>query len=79
VDNGSRDMELSAHDNTEVFRWVLRHRGVAVSGAPADSLLPEIPTQALRDEAARLAVKRQDSALADPEYLAKDGANPTRC
>jgi hypothetical protein len=72
-------MELSAHDNTEVFRWVLRHRGVAVSGAPADSLLPEIPTQALRDEAARLAVKRQDSALADPEYLAKDGANPTRC
>ena len=76
VDNGSRDMEFSAHDNTEVFRWVLRHRGIAISGAPADSLLPEIPTQALRDEAARLAVERQDSALADPDYLANGWGQP---
>lgn len=76
VDNGSRDMEFSAHDNTEVFRWVLRHRGVAISGAPADSLLPEIPTQALRDEAPRLAVERQASALADPAYLTNGWGQP---
>jgi hypothetical protein len=76
VDNGSRDMEFSAHDNSEVFRWVLRHRGVAISGPPADSLLPETPTQALRDEAARLAVERQDSALADPDYLANGWGQP---
>lgn len=53
------------HCATEPIPWVLRHRGVAISGAPADSLVSEIPTQALRDEAARLAVERKDSALAE--------------
>ncbi|HXH78561.1 aminoglycoside adenylyltransferase domain-containing protein [Nocardioides sp.] len=76
VDNGQREMELSTHDNTEVFRWVLKHHAVVVSGAVGGSLVPQVPDSAVRDEAARLAVERHDSALAEPEYLANGWGQP---
>ncbi|MDQ3484880.1 MAG: DUF4111 domain-containing protein [Actinomycetota bacterium] len=76
VDNGQGEMELSAHDNTETFRWVLRNRGLAIAGPPADSLLPDIPTQRLREEAADLAARRHDDALADHEYLENGWGQP---
>jgi hypothetical protein len=76
VDNGQREMERSTHDNTEVFRWVLRHRAIVISGVAGATLVPEVPPQELRDEAARLAVRRRDSALVDPEYLANAWGQP---
>lgn len=76
VDNGEREMEHSTHDNTEVFRWVLEHHGIAVSGPPAGSLLPSVPTRMLREEAGRLALHRHDSALSDPEYLRNGWGQP---
>lgn len=76
VDNGARQMEYSAHDNTENFRWVLKHHGIAVSGPPAGTLIDDVPTDALRAEAARLAVSRGEQALADPEYLANGWGQP---
>lgn len=76
VDNGQTEMELSTHDNTETFRWVLKNRGMVITGPLADSLLPAIPTQALRDEAAALAVQRHHDALADPEYLENGWGQP---
>ena len=76
VDNGQREMEFSTHDNTETFRWVLKNRGLAITGPPADSLLPDVPTQVLRDEAAELALRRHDDALADPEYLENGWGQP---
>ncbi len=39
VDNGSRELERSAHDNTAHTRWVLREHGLAVSGpTPGDGV-----------------------------------------
>lgn len=76
VDNGQQEMESSTHDNTETFRWVLKNRALVITGPPADSLLPEVPTQALRDEAAALAVQRHHDALADPEYLKNGWGQP---
>lgn len=76
VDNGHREIELSTHDNTEVFRWVLKHHAVVISGPPGGSLVPEVPESAVRGEAARLAVERHDSALAEPEYLANGWGQP---
>ncbi|EON24259.1 hypothetical protein CF8_1735 [Nocardioides sp. CF8] len=76
VDNGQREMELSTHDNTETFRWVLKNRGLAITGPPAESLLNHVPTQVLRAEAAELAVQRRDDALADPEYLENGWGQP---
>ena len=76
VDNGQREMELSAHDNTEVFRWVLKNRALAVAGPDASSLLPHVPPQAIRDESARQATNRRVDALADPEYLENGWGQP---
>ncbi len=76
VDNGQREMELSSHDNTETFRWVLKNRGLPITGPPPDSLLPEVPTQVLRQEAAALAVRRHDDALSDLEYLENGWGQP---
>ncbi len=83
MDNGSRDMEWSAHDNTEVLRWVLHHRALAVDGPPAATLVDDPPSQALRREAADLAVRRTDDVAADPDYLRNAWGQPhevlTRC
>jgi hypothetical protein len=73
VDNGNREMEWSAHDNTEVFRWVLHHRAVAVQGPPAASLVEDVPA----------AVPRTRGIAADPDYLRNAWGQPhevlTRC
>lgn len=76
VNNGRREMELSGHDNTETFRWVLKNRGLPVTGPPPDSLLHEVPTQVLRHEAAALAVRRHDAVLSDPEHLENGWGQP---
>lgn len=76
VDNGQREMEWSAHDNTEVFRWVLRHRALTVVGPDPATLLGEVPPRAIRDEAAATAVRRGADALEDPEYLENAWGQP---
>ena len=76
VDNGQREMQWSTHDNTETFRWVLKNRGLVITGPPAASLLPDVPTNALRAEAAELAVRRHHDALDDPEYLENGWGQP---
>ena len=76
VDNGNREMEMSTHDNSEVFRWVLKNRALTVTGPDAGSLLPDIPPQVVRDEAVRLAAQRREEALEDPEYLENGWGQP---
>ena len=83
VDNGNREMEWSAHDNTEVFRWVLHNRALPVHGPPAATLVDDVPPQVLRQEAATLAVTRMHGIAADPGYLRNGWGQPhevlTRC
>lgn len=83
VDNGNRDMEWSSHDNTEVFRWVLHNRAIAVHGPPAATLIDAVPPLALRHEAAALALSRTQDIAADPDYLRNGWGQPhevlTRC
>ncbi len=83
VDNGNRDMEWSAHDNTEVFRWVLHHRALTVTGPAASTVVDDVPPLVLRHEAATLAVRRRDDIAADPDYLRNGWGQPhevlTRC
>lgn len=50
VDNGSRELERSAHDNTLVVRWVLREQGVTLAGPEPRELLGPVPAEALRRE-----------------------------
>lgn len=59
VDNGARDMARemtwSDHDNQHHTRWVLRERGIAVTGPAPSSLLDAVPPAALRAEAVGVA------------------------
>lgn len=83
VDNGNRDMEWSTHDNTEVFRWVLRNRALGIRGPAAATLIDDVPSLALRREAASLAVRRMHDIAADMDYLRNGWGQPhevlTRC
>lgn len=83
VDNGNRDMELSTHDNTEVFRWVLHNRALTIHGLAAAALIDDVAPPVLRHEAAALAVRRMQDIAADPDYLRNGWGQPhevlTRC
>lgn len=48
LDHGSRELERSTHCNTPVVRWVLRERGVTLTGPPPDTLLDPIPAAELQ-------------------------------
>jgi hypothetical protein len=48
--NGERVLVRSEHDNTQVVRWILRDKGVALAGPPARSLVDAVPPEALREE-----------------------------
>jgi hypothetical protein len=76
VDNGNREMEWSAHDNTAVLRWVLHHRGLAVAGPSAATIAPAVPARVLRDEVAAEVLRRHDAVRADPGLLANAWGQP---
>lgn len=50
VNNGSKLLERSAHDNQWHVRWVLRERGVTLTGPDPKSLLQPVSIGALRGE-----------------------------
>ncbi len=69
VDNGARVMELSAHDNTAVTRWVLREHGVTLTGPEPSSIVDPVTADDLRSEV-RATVPRWAAELrADPAAM----------
>jgi hypothetical protein len=52
VDNGSTSLERSVHDNRWHVRWILRERGIVITGPDPKTFLPPISIEALRGEAA---------------------------
>jgi Domain of unknown function (DUF4111)/Nucleotidyltransferase domain len=51
LDNGSTSLERSVHDNRWHVRWILRERGIILTGPDPKTLLPPVPIEALRAEA----------------------------
>jgi hypothetical protein len=49
IDHGWREMQWATHCNTEVVRWTLRECGVTLAGPAPQSLVDEVPADALRD------------------------------
>jgi len=76
IDNGSRVLERSAHDNTLVVRWVLRERGVTLAGPAPTTLLDPVPPDALRREAWQTLHTWAHSILANPDGTNNDWAQP---
>ncbi|MFB9312002.1 aminoglycoside adenylyltransferase domain-containing protein [Nocardioides plantarum] len=68
VDNGSRELEQSAHDNTAHTRWLLRERGVVLTGPPPRDLVAEMGAPALRAEALGIARARAEQLEGDPSW-----------
>lgn len=50
VDNGSTSLERSLHDNQWHVRWVLRERGIALTGPDPKTLLDVVHPEILRRE-----------------------------
>lgn len=69
IDNTSRVLERSAHDNNLVMRWTLREHGVVLAGpAPRDLVDPVAPGE-LRQEVAADMRDWGAKILAEPQRL----------
>jgi hypothetical protein len=67
LDNGSRELVRSSHDNTLVVRWVLREHGLALAGPPAGMLIPAITAAALQQEV-RATMREWATEIFDGRY-----------
>lgn len=65
LDNGSTTFERSLHDNKWHVRWVLRERGIALSGPDTRTLLDPVSAKALRAEVAEMMRCIADQFAAD--------------
>ncbi|MBP8247450.1 MAG: DUF4111 domain-containing protein [Phenylobacterium sp.] len=50
LDNGADHLVRSEHDNSQVVRWCLREKGIALAGPPPAELVEEVTPEALRAE-----------------------------
>jgi hypothetical protein len=76
IDNGSRMLERSAHDNTLVVRWVLRELGITLAGPAPSTLLDPVPPDALRAEVRQALLAWGGQVLADPASADNDWTQP---
>ena len=67
LDNGSRSLVWSDHCNTAVVRWVLREKGITLTGPPAADLVPPISRELLCDEIVAVIEDWGGEILANPE------------
>lgn len=70
VDNGSRRIEESSHDDTALMRWVLREHGIGLAGPAPVTLLEPVAPADLRTEAAATALRWQEAIGATDGTLA---------
>jgi hypothetical protein len=69
LDNGSRALVRSDHDNTLVVRWVLREHGIALDGPPARELIEPVPAASLTAEVRATLREWGAELLADPDRM----------
>lgn len=69
IDNGSRALIRSAHDNTLVVRWVARAHGVALAGPPPEALIDPVDPADLRREVRAVMRDWGAELLASPTRL----------
>ena len=71
VDQGSRAVVRSDHDNTVHGRWVLREHGLPIVGPPASTYVAALDAGALRAEMIGLARALAEDVEEHPERLAE--------
>ena len=76
VDNGSKQMERSAHCNTALTRWMMREHGVVLAGRDPASLVEPVSPDDLRLEARRMAASYREWVEDDPRDVDDAWAQP---
>src|SRR5215470_9286456 len=69
LDNGSRVIERSDHDDTLVVRWVLREHGIVLSGPDPKSLVDPVSPDELRCEIRRTIQRLGAAVLGGPAWV----------
>jgi Domain of unknown function (DUF4111)/Nucleotidyltransferase domain len=69
LDNGSRTLEDSDHDNSLVVRWVTCNHGLALYGPPALELIEAVTPEALKTEILTTLHRWGTALLAEPDGL----------
>jgi hypothetical protein len=69
VDNGSRELVRSHHDNTLVVRWVLREYGITLAGPDARTLIDPVSATELRQEILSTMRRWAEMIFAEPEQM----------
>lgn len=69
LDNGSRTLEDSDHDNRLVVRWLTREYGVPLLGPPARDLIDVVTPEALKAEVRATLQTWGGTLLDDPDGL----------
>ena len=69
LDNTSRELIRSNHDNTRVVRWVTREFGIALIGPDPRALIDPVSTEQLRQEVSETMRDWASQLLADPDQM----------
>ena len=69
VDNGSRVLVRSNHDNTLVVRWALREHGITLAGLDANTLIDPVSASDLRQEISSTMRRWAEMIFAEPEQM----------
>jgi len=67
LDRGQKELVQSDHCNTKVVRWILRERGVVLSGPKPSTLIDPIPVDVLRQEVYSVITGWGKEILSNPE------------
>ena len=69
LDNGSRELVRSDHDDSAVVYWILRERGIALIGPEPRDLVMPVSADALRQEILQTMNTWREQWLANPSLL----------
>ena len=76
VDNGSREMAWSTHDNSANLRWMLWEHGIALAGPEPRTLLDPVAPERLAAEALASVDRLAGLAASDPALLGSAWSQP---
>lgn len=69
LDNGSRELVRSQHDNTRVARWTLREHGIPLAGPDPRELVDPIPPDELKQEVLTTMHTWAQDIFSDPQQM----------
>jgi len=69
LDNGSRELVRSDHDDSAVVYWILRERGISLIGSEPRDLVTPVSVEALRQETLQTMRTWREQWLANPSSL----------